>query len=209
MINPPYEELEMDYVIPETVLMPGKSEAMPVIVLSGDVNSTMVMALRQGINKLRERDETTLFVYVTSTGGDPACGRVLFQTLRQLRLLGQYDIYVVAMGAVISAGLYPFLAVPVEKRLALRDTRIGIHLSQAQLNIAVFGNAQMRVDLLRERLSEAEAALHSNELMIEHLAEGSKFSRNDLWELALRYYEPSPEEAVEKGLIGEILDLNS
>jgi len=146
---------------------------------------------------------------MTSAGGDPACGRVLFQTLRQMRQVAGYDIYVVGMGAVISAAIYPFIAVPREKRFALRDTRFGIHLSQAQLNIAVFGNAQVRADLLRERLNEAEASLRSNELMIEQLAVGSLFSKQELWERALHYYEPTLEEMVEKGLIGEIVDLNT
>ena len=49
--------------------------------------------------------------------------------------------------------------------------------------------------------------LRSNELMIEQLAQGSAFTKDDLWKLALKYYEPSLEEAVEQGLIGEIVEL--
>lgn len=57
MTNPVENPLEIDYVIPDSIFRPGKSEPMPIIALSGDVNGEMVATLRRGLNKLRERDD--------------------------------------------------------------------------------------------------------------------------------------------------------
>jgi ATP-dependent protease ClpP protease subunit len=142
-------------------------------------------------------------VVLTTEGGSLLATAHLFQLIQEAQQRGA-TMLMVGKTMVASAGVLLLSAVPPENRILYQGCRFGIHHIQCSTVVHLEGATGHRLNYLKELLSECESEMKQLKLWMDRLARGSSLSGAELLEKATHYWELSPQEALEYGLIGSI-----
>ena len=93
------------------------------ILLSGEIDKELADRVVRQLLVLESESNDPIRIYINSPGGDVDAGYAMFDMVRFISC----DVYMIGMGLVASAAALLYLAVPVERRLALPNSTYLIH----------------------------------------------------------------------------------
>lgn len=93
------------------------------ILLSGEVNKELAEKVIKQLLILESLSSDPIKIFIDSPGGDVDAGYAIFDMIRFIRP----EVTMVGMGLIASAGALILLAVPVERRIGLPNSRYLIH----------------------------------------------------------------------------------
>lgn len=138
-----------------------------------------------------EDPQKDIYLYINSPGGSVYAGLGMFDTIKQIRP----DVCTICLGLAASMGAFLLSAGTKGKRMSLPHSRIMIHQP--------LGGAQGQATDIE---IQAKEILYLKELLNGHLADhtGQPFDRIE--EDTERDFFMSPQEALEYGLIDQVID---
>ncbi|NJL47403.1 MAG: ATP-dependent Clp endopeptidase proteolytic subunit ClpP [Leptolyngbyaceae cyanobacterium SM2_5_2] len=141
-----------------------------------------------------EDPEKDIYLYINSPGGSVTAGLGIFDTMNHIRP----QVCTICVGLAASMGAFLLTAGEKGKRMSLPNSRIMIHqpLGGAQGQATDIEIQAKEILYLKQRLNEALA--RNTGKPIEKIAEDTE-----------RDFFMSPQEAVEYGLIDQVIDRTS
>jgi ATP-dependent Clp protease, protease subunit len=141
-----------------------------------------------------EDPEKDIFLYINSPGGSVYDGMGIYDTIRQVKP----DVSTVCMGFAASMGAFLLSAGTKGKRMSLPHSRIMIHQP--------LGGAQGQA---KDIEIQAKEILYIKERLNEALAEHTSQPLSKIQEDTDRDFYMSAQEAMEYGLIDQVIDRKS
>lgn len=141
-----------------------------------------------------EDPEKDIFLYINSPGGSVYDGMGIYDTMRQIKP----DVSTVCMGFAASMGAFLLSAGTKGKRMSLPHSRIMIHQP--------LGGAQGQA---KDIEIQAKEILYIKERLNQALAENTDQPLSKIQEDTDRDFYMSAKEAVEYGLIDQVIDRKS
>jgi ATP-dependent Clp protease, protease subunit len=138
-----------------------------------------------------EDPEKDIFLYINSPGGSVYDGMGIYDTMRQIKP----DVSTVCMGFAASMGAFLLSAGTKGKRMSLPHSRIMIHQP--------LGGAQGQA---KDIEIQAKEILYIKERLNQALAENTDQPLSKIQEDTDRDFYMSAKEAVEYGLIDQVID---
>jgi ATP-dependent Clp protease protease subunit len=138
-----------------------------------------------------EDPEKDIYLYINSPGGSVTAGLGIFDTMNHIRP----QVCTICVGLAASMGAFLLAAGEKGKRMSLPNSRIMIHqpLGGAQGQATDIEIQAKEILYLKQRLNEALAA--NTDQPLEKIAEDTE-----------RDFFMSPHEAVDYGLIDQVID---
>jgi len=160
------------------------------ILIHGEVNSKLAQSVTAQLLALAAASDDPITIFLHSEGGHVEAGDSIHDMIRFVKP----RVKMVGTGWVASAGVHIYIAVPVEDRYALPNTRFMIHQP--------LGGVQGRASDIR---IEAEELLRARERLNQALADATGQSLEKVAEDTDRNFWMSPEEAREYGIVGKVI----
>jgi ATP-dependent Clp protease protease subunit len=139
---------------------------------------------------LAATSDEPITIFIHSEGGHVEAGDSIHDMIRFIKP----RVKMVGTGWVASAGVHIYIAVPVEDRFALPNTRFMIHQP--------LGGVQGRASDIR---IEAEELLRARERLNRALADATGQPLEKVAEDTDRNFWMSPDEAREYGIVGKVI----
>jgi ATP-dependent protease ClpP protease subunit len=176
----------------------------PNISLNGMISAETLSFFLQRLQDVRASNQH-LVMELNTEGGDADIARRIALEIRLFRRHGGREAYCVGKTNVYSAGVTIFAAFPRERRFLTEDAVLLIHERRLDQAVQLCGPIKASIQIIREQLSMLETA-HKLEMEgFRELVEGSNLSVDELFERATSNCYLHAEEALELGLIAEIL----
>ena len=161
------------------------------LLIHGEVTSQMAQQVTAQLLALAADGDEPITIFLHSEGGHVEAGDSIHDLVRFVKP----KVRMVGTGWVASAGTHIYLAVPKEDRLCLPNTRFMIHQPLG----GVGGQAtDIRI--------EAEEILKARERLNQTIADATGQPIDKVREDTDRNYWMSPEEALEYGIVGRIVE---
>lgn len=162
-----------------------------IIFLTGEVHTDSINSIIAQMLHLEAEDpETDIKFYINSPGGDVNSAFALYDTMQHLKC----EISTIGVGLAASAGAFLLCSGTKGKRYVLPHSRVMIHQphggAQGQIT-----DLEIRLDLYRK----------SKERMTEIIAENSKKSYEEVYDLMERDKWFIGKEAQEFGLVDKVI----
>jgi ATP-dependent Clp protease protease subunit len=138
-----------------------------------------------------EDPEKDIYLYINSPGGSVSAGLGIFDTMNQIRP----DVSTICIGLAASMGAFLLSAGKPGKRMSLPNSRIMIHQP--------LGGAQGQATDIE---IQAKEILYLKQLLNEHLASHTGKPLDLIAEDTERDFFMSAEEALDYGLIDQVID---
>lgn len=138
-----------------------------------------------------EDPEKDIYLYINSPGGSVYAGLGIFDTMNQIRP----DVSTICIGLAASMGAFLLSAGAKGKRMSLPNSRIMIHQP--------LGGAQGQATDIE---IQAKEILYLKQLLNEHLASHTGKPLDLIAEDTERDFFMSPEDALEYGLIDQVIN---
>jgi ATP-dependent Clp protease protease subunit len=138
-----------------------------------------------------EDPEKDIYLYINSPGGSVYAGLGIFDTMNQIRP----DVSTICIGLAASMGAFLLSAGAKGKRMSLPNSRIMIHQP--------LGGAQGQATDIE---IQAREILYLKQLLNEHLASHTGKPLDLIAEDTERDFFMSPEDALEYGLIDQVIN---
>ena len=166
------------------------------IIFLGDqvTSETANLIVAQMLFLEAEDPEKDIYLYINSPGGSVMAGLGIFDTMNHIRP----DVCTICVGLAASMGAFLLAAGKKGKRMSLPNSRIMIHqpLGGAQGQATDIEIQAREILYLKQRLNEA-------------LANNTGQSLDKIGEDTERDFFMSPHEAMEYGLIDQVIDRQS
>jgi ATP-dependent protease ClpP protease subunit len=175
------------------------------ISLVGPVDEAMACKLRDALAHAENADGP-LIIDMTTLGGDPEMARRMIVEVdaARERLKGRRIVFV-GKTVVYSAGCTFMAAFPPEDRYLNSDTTLLIHCRQLQKTIELDGPIRAHLPKLHSMIHQLESGIELEKDNFERLIEGTSVNMDELLEKALYNWYVPAEEAVERGLVAEVV----
>lgn len=178
----------------------------PVITLAGQIDDGMIQMFDRSLKEIRADPEleNRASLLLTTFGGSSGYALGMYERLRLAQR--EFDLTIVGLGIVFSHGVTIMSALPREKRLVSRGTRLYIHEMQKEMSLAFTGPQNSRKQVLDQEVKTfAEEQLIMG-WVVKSLAEGSGQPEAKVreWMSAGAYF--GGQEAVEMGFCGAVLE---
>ena len=141
-----------------------------------------------------EDPEKDIYLYINSPGGSVSAGLGIFDTMNHIRP----DVCTICVGLAASMGAFLLTAGKKGKRMSLPNSRIMIHQP--------LGGAQGQATDIE---IQAKEILYLKDLLNQALAENTGQSLDKIVADTERDFFMSPQEAMEYGLIDQVIDRQS
>lgn len=138
-----------------------------------------------------EDPQKDIYLYINSPGGSVSAGLGMFDTMNQIRP----DVCTICLGLAASMGAFLLSAGAKGKRMSLPHSRIMIHQP--------LGGAQGQATDIE---IQAKEILYLKKLLNGHLASHTGQPLDRIEEDTERDFFMSPQEALEYGLIDQVID---
>ena len=138
-----------------------------------------------------EDPQKDIYLYINSPGGSVYAGLGMFDTIKQIRP----DVCTICLGLAASMGAFLLSAGTKGKRMSLPHSRIMIHQP--------LGGAQGQATDIE---IQAKEILYLKQLLNGHLADHTGQPLDRIEEDTERDFFMSPQEALEYGLIDQVID---
>lgn len=166
-----------------------------IIILGGEVkDETAQVLIAQMLYLAGLDDQAPITMYINSPGGSVSAGMAIFDTMQFIPC----EVSTVCFGMAASMGSFLLAAGTKGKRKSLPNSRIMIHQP--------LGGAQGQASDVR---IQAREILHMREILNQHLADATGQTQDKILEDCDRDNYMTPEEALEYGLIDEIIPTKS
>jgi ATP-dependent protease ClpP protease subunit len=176
----------------------------PNISLNGMIGADTLSFFLQRLQEVRTSNEH-LVMELNTEGGDADIARRIAMEIRLFRRHTGRDAYCVGKTNVYSAGVTIFAAFPRERRFLTEDAVLLVHERRLNQAVQLCGPIKASIQIIREQLSMLETA-HKLEMEgFRELVEGSTLTVDELYERATGNCYLHAEEALELGLVAEIL----
>jgi ATP-dependent protease ClpP protease subunit len=176
----------------------------PNISLNGRISADTLTFFLQRLQNVRASNEH-LVMELNTEGGDADIARRIAMEIRLFRRHGSQDAYCVGKTNVYSAGVTIFAAFPPIRRFLTEDAVLLVHERRLDQAVQLCGPIKASIQIIREQLSMLETAHQLEMEGYGELVEGSKLSVDELYERATSNCYLHAEEALDLGLIWEIL----
>ena len=140
-----------------------------------------------------EDPEKEISLYINSPGGAVTAGMAIYDTMQYIRP----DISTICMGQASSMGAVILAAGTAGKRFALPNSRILIHQPMVRGGI---GGQATDIDIQADEILRIRERI--NEILVEHTGQTKERIRKD----TDRDYFMSAEDAMEYGIIDEVIE---
>jgi ATP-dependent Clp protease protease subunit len=137
--------------------------------------------------------EKEISLYVNTPGGSVTAGMAIYDTMQYIRP----DISTICMGQASSMGAVLLAAGSAGKRFALPNSRILIHQPMVKGGI---GGQATDIDIQADEILRMRERI--NDILVEHTGQPKERIKED----TDRDYFMSPQEALEYGLIDEVIE---
>ncbi len=164
------------------------------VLVSGEIDKDLADRIVRQLLVLESESNDPIYIYINSPGGDVDAGYAMFDMVRFISC----DVYMVGMGLVASAAALLYVAVPLERRLALPNSTYLIHQPMSGMQgVATDIEIHARqIEKLRKKLDALLAQQTGKSLQ-----EISRDTERDYWLDA--------EEAKAYGLVSKIVTSRS
>jgi ATP-dependent protease ClpP protease subunit len=176
----------------------------PNISLNGRISADTLNFFLQRLQDVRASNEH-LVMELNTEGGDADIARRIAMEIRLFRRHSGRDAYCVGKTNVYSAGVTIFAAFPRNRRFLTEDTVLLVHERRLDQAVQLCGPIKACIQIIREQLSMLEIAHQLEMEGFRELVEGGKLSVDELYERATSNCYLHAGEALELGLISEIL----
>ena len=177
--------------------------AAPHVELHGPVNDQMYDSFKAQL--ANAPTQGPLVVSITTLGGDPEMARAMGDNIRLLREYTDRETLFLGKVAVYSAGATLMSAFPVHSRFLTKHTRLMIHERSMQSTIQLNGPLNTLSYTLRAKLNEIEDSIRIQDEGFRDIVAGSKVDFEDLKLRAPNNWYIEAEEALELGLVLDII----
>ena len=165
------------------------------IILTGEINKELADSIVRQLLILDSEDENTpIYMYIDSPGGDVDAGFAIFDMIRFINA----PVYLIGMGLIASAATLVLLAVDKEFRIGLPNSRYLIHQPLGGMR-----GVATDIEIYAKDMEKIRAKLNS--LIAEQtgtsLEQVTKDTERDFW--------LDSDEAVKYGLISKIISKKS
>jgi len=176
----------------------------PNISINGTIDEQTVSFFLGRLASVREQG-ADMIVELNTMGGDAdAARRIALEVRLFIRHSGR-QAYCVGKTAVYSAGVTILAAFPRTHRYLTEDAVLLIHERRITKSITLDGPMRSNLQIVREQLSLMETAEKLEKEGFGELVEGSRLSADDLFDRAKDNCYMMADEALEQGLVAEIL----
>jgi ATP-dependent Clp protease protease subunit len=162
-----------------------------VIVISGEINQELAGSVTSQLIALASQSNEPITLFLHSQGGHVESGDSIHDMIRFINA----RVRIVGNGWVASAGAFIYVSVPVEDRYCLPNTRFLLH----QPSGGAKGSGS-------DIAIEAEEIVKMRHRINEILSAGTNQPMEKIEEDTQRNFWLTPEEAVEYGLVGKIIE---
>jgi ATP-dependent Clp protease protease subunit len=162
-----------------------------VIVISGEINQELAGSVTSQLIALASQSNEPITLFLHSQGGHVESGDSIHDMIRFINA----RVRIVGNGWVASAGAFIYVSVPVEDRYCLPNTRFLLH----QPSGGAKGSGS-------DIAIEAEEIVKMRHRINEILSTGTNQPMEKIEEDTQRNFWLTPEEAVEYGLVGKIIE---
>jgi ATP-dependent protease ClpP protease subunit len=146
-----------------------------------------------------------LILEITSEGGDADTARRIALEIELFLRDSDKQAYVIGKTIIYSAAITILAAVPVSNRFLTPDAILLVHERRMGKSISLDGPMRANIQILQEQLSTLLVAQKLEQAGFARLVEGSRLSLGDLEKRAAENYYLDAAEAVELGIISQIL----
>lgn len=160
------------------------------VLIHGEINSRVAQSVTAQLLALAAESDDPITIFLHSEGGHVEAGDSIHDMVRFIKP----RVRMVGTGWVASAGVHIYLAVPVQDRFSLPNTRYMIHQPMG----GVRGRAS-------EIQIEAEELLRVRERLNRAIAEATGQSLEKVAEDTDRNFWMSPDQAREYGIVGHVV----
>ncbi|MRJ03364.1 MAG: ATP-dependent Clp endopeptidase proteolytic subunit ClpP [Epsilonproteobacteria bacterium] len=192
----------MSYYIPYVIERTGRGERSydiysrllkdRIIMLSGEINDAVASSIVAQLLFLEAEDpDKDIFLYINSPGGVITSGMSIYDTMNYIKP----DVCTICIGQAASMGAFLLSSGTKGKRYALPHARIMIHQP--------LGGAQGQATDIE---IQAKEILRLKKILNEILAQNTGQSVKKIAKDTERDFFMSPQEAVEYGLIDQVLE---
>lgn len=161
------------------------------ILISGEINSRVAQRVTAQLLAMAADSDEPITIFIHSQGGHVEAG----DTIHDMVKFVSPRVRMVGTGWVASAGTHIYLAVPREDRFCLPNTRFMIHQPHG-------GGTGKATDI---RI-EAEEMIKARDRLNRTIAESTGQPLEKVQKDTERNYWMSPEEALEYGIVGRIIE---
>lgn len=160
------------------------------VLIHGEINSRVAQSVTAQLLALAAESDDPITIFLHSEGGHVEAGDSIHDMVRFIKP----RVRMVGTGWVASAGVHIYLAVPLQDRFSLPNTRYMIHQPMG----GVRGRAS-------EIQIEAEELLRVRERLNRAIAEATGQSLEKVAEDTDRNFWMSPDQAREYGIVGHVV----
>ncbi len=176
----------------------------PNISINGPIQDQTVAFFLERLQAVRD-GAGDLIMELNTLGGDAdAARRIALEVRLFIRHSGR-QACCVGKTNIYSAGITIFAAFPKSCRFLTDDAILLIHERRLQSSIELNGPMQSNLQILREQLAMVETARELEMAGFRELADGSTITADELYERAKENCYLTAREALELGLIVDIL----
>lgn len=179
--------------------------AKPQIALMGEVDKAMAETLRNGLREQGTGDGPVV-VEITTAGGDAELVRRMVTDVDEARTrLAPRRLIFSGKTMVYSAGTTLMSAFPKEDRYLSKDAMLMIHCRQLTKTVQLDGPIRGSLPRVIALLHQVETGVELETQHFERLIEGSNVTMDELLEKALYNWYMPASEAVERGLVADLI----
>jgi ATP-dependent protease ClpP protease subunit len=178
----------------------------PQVSLMGTVDEAMAEKLCDALANAEPADEP-FTVEMMTLGGDPEMARrmLLDVDLARARLKSRRMLFL-GKTVVYSAGATFMAGFPREDRFLTNDATLLIHCRQLDKTLEIEGPVRANIPMIEAMLHQLKTGVDLEVENFEKLIAGSDVTMDELLEKALYNWYLTAEEAVDRGLVAQIVD---
>jgi ATP-dependent protease ClpP protease subunit len=177
----------------------------PNVRIHGPINDQTVSNFLLDLKAVRDSGED-LYVEIDTPGGDADGGRRMALEIGLFLKHSGRNGLVVGKNTVYSAGVTVFAAFPKQSRFLCRQAVLLIHERRLEKQVALNGPITSCLQIIREQLALLETAEKLEGEGFAALVAGSHLSLEELRSRALTNCYIMSKEALELGLVADIVD---
>jgi ATP-dependent Clp protease protease subunit len=162
-----------------------------ILLLAGEIDSKVAQQVMAQLLALAAESDDDITLYLHSQGGHVESGDTIHDMIRFVKP----RVRIIGTGWVASAGTHIYLAAEIEDRLCLPNTRFMIHQP-----LGGVGGQAMDIEIEADEMLKARARL--NQTIAQCTGQPIERVERD----TDRNFWMSPEEAMEYGIVGRIVN---
>lgn len=176
----------------------------PNLSINGNIDDNTLIFFLSRLQEIRASQQDLIMELNTQGGGADVARRIAMEIRLFVRHSGR-NAYCVGKTNVYSAGVTIMAAFPRQNRFLTEDAVLLVHERHISQTIQLSGPIRASIQVVREQLSLLETAEKLEMEGFEELVAGSRMSVDELYERATRNCYMYAKDALDQGLIAEII----